>query len=425
LCLLLALALVGAMVAPALVLLAIAADIAQVVAVLLAGRRLRNLPIHFAYEWPRRVQMDRPAELVYRIENRGRRRVLVRLRQAWPDEVEAAADTVETHAGPGEIVRVSLKITPRARGVIASATTELELRTGLDLVRVRRQSESPEILAYPNLKGIADYEQLRSHHAGALAGVHQRRLLGSGREFDQLRDYVPDDDYRDVNWKATARHGRPITSMFRAERSQEIMLCLDCGRMMGNPVGKETALDRAVDAAIMLAHVANRQGDRVGLALFRDVVRRFIKPAGGLVAVNRIIEALIDARPEGVFPSYSALIEALRARQKRRCMVFLFTDLNDPQLAANLAEMLPMVSRRHVVVVVSLRDSQLERIASGPAADAAEVYRVLAARELATERDGYALSLVRSGVQVLEADADGLTLDLINRYLKIKSRQLV
>ncbi len=250
-------------------------------------------------------------------------------------------------------------------------------------------------------------------------------MLGSGREFDQLRDYFPDDDFRDINWKATARHNRPITNVYQAERSRDVLLCLDCGRMMGNPIGNVTALDCAIDASIMLAHVAVRQGDRVGLVLFRDVVHRFIKPAAGMSAVNRVIEELVDARAQGVFPSYAALMAALRAHHNRRSLVLLFTDLNDPQLAANLAEVLPATSRRHLIIVISLRDPLLDRVASGPAEDRRGVYQVIAARQLATERATRVRELQKIGATVVEAGADSLTVKLLNSYLAIKARQLL
>lgn len=425
LALLTAIVLVAAIVVPDLVWMAILADLALIVAIAIVGRRLRRMHVTIVHEWPRRIQMDRPVDLIFRIENRSRVALVVKVRQRWPDSMEAGGDTVETRVNAGEIVRLSLSVTPRARGIIPASVAEVEVHFPSDLARRRWQMESPELLVYPNLKHVANYERLERSRAAAQAGIHQLRTIGSGREFDQLRDYVPDDDYREINWKATAHHSRPITTVYRAERSQEIIVCLDCGRMMGSPLGSGTVLDHAVDAGIMLAHVANRQGDRVGLVLFRDIVEKFVQPAGGLIGVNRMVEALVEAQPRGVFPSYITLIEALRARQKRRAMIFLFTDLNDPQLAANMAEVLPLISRRHVITVVNLRDPQLEKVASGGAKENHDVYRILAARELATERSQHTLSLVRSGVRVLEADADSLNLQLINAYLKLKARQVL
>lgn len=422
---LLAILLIAAVVAPFLAPLILSLDLILLFACVLQGQKLRRLAVDVEREDWGRVQVGRPELLIFRISNRSRRELIVGVRQPWPAGVEAEEDSLEVKVAPGEVVRATLTAKPRERGSISVPRAEVTIRFEPDLARVRRSIEPAELKVFPSLRGMSEYEALRRHHASSLAGLQRHRMLGAGREFDQLRDYFPDDDFRDVNWKATARHRRPITNMYQAERSREILLCLDCGRMMGNPVGAGTALDCAIDASIMLAHVANRQGDRVGLALFGDVVHRFIKPAGGMPAVHRIIEELVDARTEPVFPSYAALVGALRAQQNQRSMVFLFTDLNDPQLATNLAEVLPLVSRRHVLVVISLRDPLLDRIGSGPAANRRGLYEAIAARQLATERATHTRELHKLGAMVVEADAGSITMKLLNTYLSIKARQLL
>jgi uncharacterized protein (DUF58 family) len=367
--------------------------------------------------------------MVFRIENRGPRPLIVCVRQPWPVTIECTEPEAELLVAAGEVVRVGITITPRQRGQVVVGPAEIDARFPAGLSRRRWALPGGiRLSVYPSLQGVNQYDALRRARALRQMGVHQIRMIGAGREFDQLREYLPDDNYGDINWKATARHRHPITNIFQAEHSQEVMLCIDCGRMMGNPMGpggSGTVLDRAVDAAILLAHVSNRQGDRVGLLLFRDTVTRFLKPAAGPGAVQRIVQELVDTQAEAVFPSYAAMVASLRRGQKRRSIVFIFTDLNDPQLAADLAEVLPLTSHRHVVVVVSLRDALLERVASGAAGDRRALYQVLAARQLADERASRSLELVKAGVQVLEADADSISLDVINRYLTIKMRQMV
>ncbi|MFP4055244.1 MAG: DUF58 domain-containing protein [Candidatus Brocadiia bacterium] len=418
--------LLGVVVEPGVVYVVAAGDVLIVAACLASGRRLSRVPVTVRREGWQRFQLGREADFVFRIENRGRRTVVTTVRQTWPAAIEGRVDAVEVTVGPGEVVRAAVAATPRERGRVAIPPPTVDLRFPMGWAR-RRWSLPREagVCVYPDLQSLVTYDVLRHHRALGLLGVHRLRMVGAGREFEELREYLPDDDFRHINWKATARRREPITNVYQAERSQDLLLCLDCGRMMGNPVGADTALDCAVDAAVMLAHVANRQGDRVGLALFREAVSLFLKPSSGARAVHRIIEELVDVAAEPVFPSYAALVEALRVGQKRRAMVFLFTDLNDPQLAADLAAVLPLVSRRYVVVVVSLRDPLLERVAAGPASERHDVYRVLAARRLADERDARSRDLVKHGVHVLDADAGELTLEVINRYLEIKTRQLL
>lgn len=422
----LALVLVAAVIQPVIALVVLAADLALIIFCLLIGWRLNPASISIEREDWGKVQVGKKEQFIFRIANRSRHALIVRLRQPWPEGFTAETDQLEVPIAGGEILRVSLDATAHIRGTITIPALQIDLRAAADWARRRFSAAGEmEVTVFPSLKALGEFETLRHHHAMGIAGVHRQRMLGAGREFDQLREYLIDDDYRDINWKATARRRQPMTNLYQAERSQNVLLCLDCGRMMGNPVGAGTALDRAIDASIMLAHVANRSDDRVGLVLFRDVVHRFIKPAAGMAATQRIIDELVSAQPEGVFPSYAALASALRVHQNMRSMVFLFTDLNDPQLATNLTEVLPLISRRHVVVVISLRDPLLEKVADGPAADRRGVYRVLAARELSTERAARTRELRRIGALVLEADADSLTMQVLNSYLALKAKQVV
>jgi uncharacterized protein (DUF58 family) len=423
---LIALLLLAAVVQPEVVPVALTADALLIALVFYEGRRLRNASVHVTREDWARVELDRKAELKYRVENRGSSTVWVCVHQPWPDTFDSEERQLDVRVEPGEAVIATLSVTPRRRGRVMVEPAAIDVRSGLGLARRRWTALGETALSvFPNLKGLNEYEALRRAHALTRYGIHNVRMIGAGREFDQLRDYVPDDDFGNINWKATARHRKPITNLYQAERSQDVMLCVDCGRMMGNPTGQGTALDRAVDACLMLSHVANRSGDRVGLALFRESVTRFLKPAAGAVALSRIVQELVDAHPQGVFPSYSALATAMRAQHPRRSIVFIFTDLNDPQLVANLVDVVPLMSRRHVVVVVGLYDPLLRRMSEGPASDRRELYQVIAAGELSRERQSNALKLAQAGVSVLESDATALTLEVINRYLSIKQRQMV
>lgn len=418
--------LVGAIVWPDVLWASWLGDALLIGACLAQGRTLKNLPVTVQRDWPLRVQIDRPAQLRFRVDNRSRRPVNVVLRQPWPVTIDADRNQAKLRVAAGESVTVAIAVTPRQRGRVDFDPLEVTIHLADDLARRRWATDiGGHLTVYPNLDELCTYDTLRRSRALQQMGVHRQRMVGAGREFEQLRDYLPDDDYRDVNWKATARQQKPITNLYQAERSRDVVICVDAGRMMGNPVGSGTALDRAVDAAILLAHASNRQGDRVGLSLFTDRVDALLKPAAGSAAVHAIIERLVDVTAQPRTPAYASLVEALRASQNHRSLVFIFTDLNDPQLARDLAELMPLLSRRHMVVTVSLRDGLLDRSAAAGAHSSSQVYQVLAARALANERDEHRRALTQAGVQTLEADAEGLSLAVINRYMAIKSRQLL
>ncbi len=407
------------------VLVALVLDVVVVAAVLLQGRMHRRREVRAAWHWHGQPQVGQSAALELHVDNPGPRPLHLHLRQDWPADVFADRNEWLTAVAPRQRVVFPVEATPTRRGRLVLPPLEADVTAPFSLAASRRRIDAGgAVTVFPNLSGIRTYETLRRSRALRSAGFHQQRTIGAGREFDQMREYLPGDDYRDINWKATARSGEPLTNQYRVERSRDVVICVDGGRMMGNPVGNGTVLDRCVDAALLLTHAGHDQGDRVGLVTFRDRVDTVIRP--GTTNRPMILRTLADFDSRPVFPSYLSLVEALRTRQTHRSLVFLLTDLNDPQLAADLVELMPVLVSRHLVVVVSLQDRLFERVASGvvePGRGA--IARVLAARELDQERRERTRQLIKAGVQVLDADAETLSLAVINHYMSVKARQLV
>lgn len=386
---------------------------------------LHQASVRLTPEFPVRGEVGAELKVGYRIENPSARSMVITLEQPLPEGLSGSVWRIHLAVAPRESVLTAFAITPVARGPLELAPAAVSVRLKLPWA-VRRSTGPvpPAIRIYPDLKSIRRFEVLRRHHALALMGLHRRRVLGSGREFEQLRDYLPDDDCRDINWKSSAHHQRLITNVFQVERRQDVLLCVDCGRMMAGPIGKRTMLDCAIEAAVMLGHVVVRQDDQVGAVVFRDSVTAFVKASGSTPAMRRVLDALTDCQAQMVYPSYAAMASAIRVRQNKRCMIFIFTDINDPQLAENLWEAVVLLGHRHLVTVVSLRDPLLDRIAAGPTTTSDQFFQALAARKLVTERNSCKLKLTMAGANLIEADADTLTLDAINAYLAIKSRQM-
>ncbi len=387
---------------------------------------LKRADIRVVPEFPLRAEVNVRLTIRYRLNNASARPLEVRLEQPWPAGLAGKPNSIRLWVRPRESALVSFELTPDQRGplVLPPAIATVGFTMAWALRRFAAELPLP-IRVYPNLSGLRRFEILRQHHALAMMGLHRRRVLGIGREFEQLRDYVPDDEFRDINWKATAHHQRLITNVYEMERRQDVLLCLDCGRMMANPIGTRTMLDYAIDAAIMLGHVVARQNDHIGAAVFKDSVTAFVKPSGRTSAMRHVIDALADCTSSPAYPSYAALTTAIRARQNRRCMIFLFTDLNDPQLGENLWEAAASLRHRHLLTIVSLRDPLADRIAAGPAGSSVRLFQAIAARKLVTERDARKRKLAMAGANLIEADADTLSMQTINAYLAIKARQSV
>ena len=183
------------------------------------------------------------------------------------------------------------------------------------------------VKVYPDLSGVHAYDLVVRKNRIWELGLRATRVLGGGSEFERLRDYVPDDEYRRINWKATAWRGKPISAEFQTERSQNLVALLDVGRMMRSPVGDVEKLDCAINAVLLLAYVATGKGDRVGMLAFADRPLVWLSPRSGRGQFYRMLETLYAVQAQRVEPDYSAALSYFSVQQQKRCLAVLFTDL--------------------------------------------------------------------------------------------------
>jgi uncharacterized protein (DUF58 family) len=250
---------------------------------------------------------------------------------------------------------------------------------------------------------------------------------------------VPDDEFRRINWKATARRGRPIVNQYEAERSQNVVLMIDTGRLMGaradSPTGDEasalvegetpvglTKLDHALNAALLLAYVAGLRGDRVALLAYHDTVRLFVPPTRGRRVFLRMVDAFYGLTPEPVEADHGLAFQFLAARNLRRSLVLLFTDLADRESSSVLVAHLLRAARHHQVVCVTLGDPTVARPAAARPRDAQSLYEKMVAQRLLDERTAVLATLTHRGVYTLDTDADRLSPTLVTAYLELQER---
>ena len=245
-----------------------------------------------------------------------------------------------------------------------------------------------------------------------------RGPLGLGTDFESVREYVPDDDIRRVNWVATARVGRPMTNRYREDTERDIVALVDCGRLMTSPVGDRTRLDAALDAVAALAAVADALGDRFGAVAFDSAVRHRIAPrrANGEACVR----ALFDLEPRSVDSDYELAFASLGTA--KRSLVVVCTDLLEEAAARPLLAAVPILARRHAVVVASSADADLLAMTTSEPASVSDVYAAAVATEVLAARDRVAAELVRAGATVIDAVPDQLASRCVAAYLRLKSR---
>jgi uncharacterized protein (DUF58 family) len=310
---------------------------------------------------------------------------------------------------------------PTARGNFQFGNIHVRLRCPLGLAWVDKTVDAEEkAQVYPNLLEVRRYEALVRSTLVRTAGYHIKRLPGASKEFSHFRDYTVDDDYRHVNWKATARRAKPITSVFESERSQDIIFCLDAGRMMAAQVGRLTKLDHAINAILMLTHVSSRFQDNLGLLVFSHKVHEFLPPAKGRAQHARFLQVLYSIQPELCYVNYREAFQHLVARHPKRALTLVFTDLLDSVVSAEYRDAVGLLQRFHLPLTLAVADVPLQELGAATPHDVSELYDVAVARDLLSGRAELLDGLVRQGVMVVDTVPQRLTTDAVNRYLALK-----
>jgi uncharacterized protein (DUF58 family) len=275
-----------------------------------------------------------------------------------------------------------------------------------------------EVKVYPDLRALGRLPAPGSPEPG----LARARGHWEGREFASLRPYAVGDDFRSVDWKATARRGAPIVRETEPERNQTLWLLLDCGRHLSARLsGGRTKLDHAIDASLALARAAARRGDQVAALLFGAEVRRVVPPGRGAAQLGPLAKALFAAEARVEESDYAAAFDALAERQRRRAMVVVFTDLADPDTSALLLARAALLCRRHLALVAAVADSAVADAARASPRTEAEAYARLAAERILGERELAERRLRAAGVRVESVSASDLTAAVVGSYLAVKA----
>jgi uncharacterized protein (DUF58 family) len=325
---------------------------------------------------------------------------------------------------------------PPRRGDASFGDLYLRIDGPLGLTRrsFRQRDTAQPVRVYPNLRELRRYDLMVRRGLEAQPVGRPVRVAGASTEFERVREYLPDDEFRRINWKATARRGQPMVNQFEAERSQNLVVLLDAGRGMAALAERDsgdddedaepglTKLDYALNASLLLAYVASLRGDRVALLAYADDVRVFVPPQRGRRALLATVQALYNLRAEPVEPDHARAFDFLGQRNLRRSLVVLFTDLADRESSTNLAAHLLRAARQHLVVCVTLGDPNVRRPAQQRPTDGPSLYEKMVAQQLLDDRAAVLAQLASHGVLTVDTAADKLHPKLIGTYLELKER---
>ncbi|MBI1313223.1 DUF58 domain-containing protein [bacterium] len=332
--------------------------------------------------------------------------------------------TLSLQSGQERTGRYHFEPFRRGRAEFTAVYLRSVSRLGLWTLIERRELPTP-VRILPDIRAVYRYELMARRNRLEEMGLKLHRLRGQGSDFERLRDYRREDELRQIDWKATARHQRLISREFNVERNQNVLVAVDCGRSMLNESNSVSYLDRALNASIMLSYIALGQGDNVGFLAFSSQIERSVKPVRGKPAIQTVLQHSFDLEARRDASDYVLAIEQLTRRYRKRSLVILLTHVIDEQHLDAICQPLRAVRSPHLFLCVFLRDLGLTNLATRLPETDLDAFQTAAAAELLTAIERKTATLRERGILTLSSLPDRLTADVINGYLDVKARHLM
>jgi uncharacterized protein (DUF58 family) len=402
-------------------------DLVWLLAAVIDGWRLSGLDpatIGIDRDAPPAFSVGRALPVSYRWTNPLHRPMTLRVREVFPPQLSPEAGLERRlRIRPSDWVREDVVLHPERRGKGAGGMLHLRILGPWGLVWRQTRREVPwQATVYPNLIGASLRSLPTQAQRRREAGFRAVRRLGEGRMFESLKEWVPGEDTRTIDWKATARRGKVMARQYEDERRQQVLLVIDAGRMLTAVIDGRARLESVVEAALHLAHSAEEHDDNIGLMVFADTVQQFLPPARGRRALRAVLNALAAIEGRLVEPNYPAAFAYLAARNRKRALTVLFTDVIDRTASEALVAQVGTLRPRHLPLAVTLRDPALERLATTRPATAAAAFERAAAEELLQSREEALAEMRGRGVLVLDVPPSGASAAVVEQYNRLKRR---
>lgn len=387
-----------------------------------------------------RMSAGRQTEMILTIENDGFTVKRLRLGLAFPRGIYSHHQDLSTELPESEansIIAWRFKALKQGRYLLESCYLETVSVLGFWSVR-RSAATKTEIRVYPDL--FRERRKLSALFLNRGIGSHAQRQVGKGREFEQLREYLPGDSLEDIHWKATAKRGQPVTKVYQLERTQQIYVIIDGSRLSSrssDPVSTitsdhqhthtySTIMERYAAAGLVTGLAADRQGDVFGLLVFDDKIKRFVRAKNGRAHFDICRDVLYTLQAQNVSPDFNELFTFIGTHIRRRALLIILTNLDDPVLAESFIENIDIVSRQHLVLVNMLKPNGVEPLFSDAKVDSVdEIYAKLGGHILWRRLRENEKLLRRRGIGLRLMENENLCADIVTQYLTIKRRQIL
>lgn len=347
------------------------------------------------------------------LQNLSRKDASAELRDGYPEIFTSPDDTMFCTLPALSERTAEYRVVPSKKGQFRFDFIDVRLQGRFHLAaRQYRYRNETAATVFPNIIELKKYLRMTTVHRIEQLG-YRKREFGGESEFDFLRDYIPGDDYKRIHWKATAKRRFPVTIIYDREYNRNVMALLDCGRMMSTRYGLLTKFDYAVNAVLVLAAAARNRKDLFGIAVFSDTVREFVAPRRGTSFFTGILPPLTRAEAEYRHTDYQIMYSFLQKRLRKNSILFVFSELYNRTISAQLAAVLSNLSKNHSVRFVSFEEKEEE--AGGKSNE--DIARWILQKELAVEKELMIRDLERKGVHTVRVNSDDITRKVVNAYL--------
>lgn len=374
---------------------------------------------------PRVLGLGDFCKIDIRLNYRGSTALKSRIIDELPVEIQERNFELEKILEPG-INELSYRFRAITRGVYRFGNINVFLQSPLGMVRRKIVLNlERDVPVYPSIEQMHEYEMMAFSRVSAPMGSRQFRRIGQSYEFEQISPFTEGDDYRNINWKATGKIRELMVNQYQDERSQNMYCIISKGRAMKMAFNKLSLLDYAINSSLAISNVALKKYDKVGLITFSDKIGTAIRAENRKGHIQKILESLYHEKERTLEPSYELLYRSIEKIAKNRSLLMLFANFENRNMAVRALPILKRIAKKHLLVMVLFKDDELEAKTLEAPKTVEDIYKITLAKQHLSEKQEIALLMRNQGIQTIASSPQNLSLDVINKYLELKSKGMI
>ena len=343
-----------------------------------------------------------------------------------PIQLQRRNFVMKTRIKPGEKKRLEYSIRPLVRGIYEFGKIHLLLKSRFLLFSRQFSFEQKvEVAVYPSVLEMKQLELRTFSEIATTSGIRKLRRIGHTYEFDQIKDYVPGDEYRSINWKATSRRAKLMTNQYTDEKSQQVYSIIDVSRAMELPFNGLTLLDYAINTSLVISNIALRKSDKAGLMYYDARQVRMVAADRSSAQLRKLLETLYNIRPQALEPNPELLYAMIRKKITQRSLIFLYTNFESQMALERVLPILRKINKFHLLVVVFFENEEIAKLAGSDPETLEDIYNQTVARKFVTTKLQLVQLLKQYNIQTIFTKPEDLSVNTVNKYLELKSRGMI